>query len=92
MGRETENQWRRRKATEKWIAELYAYLTDSDRKHHTAERVVDLWEKRRVLGAEPLFVPTIGAAIRAGKPVLMFYCPGCQVVGELDLHKVEFIS
>ena len=43
----------------------------------------------RARRAEPLFVPTIGAAIRARKPVLMFYCPGCQVVGELNLQNVD---
>jgi len=88
MGRETENQWRRREATRKWIAELAA-LPEQRRTDQAAARVVSLWEKRRARGAEPLFVPTIGAAIRARKPILMFYCPGCEVVGELDLRKVD---
>ena len=51
--------------------------------------MIHLWEKRRARGVEPLFVPTIGAAIRAGKPWLTFYCPGCGVTGELDLRKVD---
>ena len=88
MGRETENQWRRREATRKWIAELAA-LPEKRRADQAAARVVSRWEKRRDRGAEPLFVPTIGAAIRARKPILMFYCPGCEVVGELDLCKVD---
>jgi hypothetical protein len=66
-----------------------ARLTDPDRHHHTAERVVSLWNKRRARGAEPLFHPTIGAAIRAGKPWLTFSCPGCQIVGEVDLRKLN---
>ena len=88
MGRQTESQWRRREVTRRMIAELAA-LPEQRRTNQAAARVVDLWEKRRARGAEPLFVPTIGAAIRASKPILMFYCPGCQVVGELDLRKVD---
>jgi len=89
MGRETENQWRRREGTGRTIAELHAFLTDPDRKYGTAERVVDLWVKRRARGADPLFHPTIGAAIRAGRPWLTCYCPACGIVGEIDLRKID---
>ena len=51
--------------------------------------MVNLWEKRRARGGEPLFHPTIGAAIRVGKPGLEFHCPGCQIVGDADLRKLE---
>jgi hypothetical protein len=33
--------------------------------NRTASRLIDLWDARRARGAEPLFHPTIGAAIRA---------------------------
>jgi hypothetical protein len=41
--------------------------------NRTATRLIDLWDARRARGAEPLFAPTIGAAIRAGRPRLRFY-------------------
>jgi hypothetical protein len=89
MGRETENQWRRREGMRRAIAELSAFLTDPDRKNRTAGRIIDLWDARRARGAEPLFHPTIGGAIRAGRPWLTCYCPGCGVVGEIDLRKLD---
>jgi hypothetical protein len=53
----------------------------------TAARLIDLFDARRARGADPLFVPTIGAALRAGRPTLQFYCPGCQVdLRRLDWH------
>ena len=57
--------------------------------NRTAARLVDLWDARRARGAEPLFAPTIGAAIRAGRPWLAFYCPGCGVVGQIDLRRLD---
>jgi hypothetical protein len=57
--------------------------------NRTAARLVDLWEARRKRGAEPLFAPSIGAAIRAGRPWLTFYCPGCRVVGQVDLRGLD---
>ena len=54
----------------------------------TAARLIDLWEARRQRGAEPLFTPSIGAAVRAGRPWLAFCCPGCGVAGEIDLGRV----
>lgn len=57
--------------------------------NRTASRIVDLWDARRKRGAEPLFSPSTGAAIRAGRPGLTFYCPGCQVVGEIDLRRLD---
>ena len=89
MGRETENQWRRRESSRRAIGELTAFLTDPDRKNRTAARIVDLWDARRARGAEPLFHPTIGGAIRARRPWLTCYCPGCGVVAEIDLRKID---
>jgi hypothetical protein len=57
--------------------------------NRTASRLIDLWDARRARGAEPLFSPTIGAAIRAGRPWLSCYCPGCGVVGTFDLRKID---
>jgi hypothetical protein len=57
--------------------------------NRAASRLIDLWDARRVRGAEPLFHPTIGAAIRAGRPWLSCYCPGCGVMGEIDLRKLD---
>jgi hypothetical protein len=37
----------------------------------------------------PLFHPTIGGAVRAGRPWLTCYCAGCGVVGEIDLRKTD---
>jgi hypothetical protein len=90
MGRETENQWRRREATRRMIAEWNAWFTDPDRKNRTAARIIHLWDARRARGAEPFFHPTIRAAIRAGRPFLTCYCPGCGVVGEVDLRKFDY--
>lgn len=89
MGRETERQYEQRASLRRMIVETHARLTDRDRKNAVAERVIDLWERRRARGAEPLFHPTIGAAIRAGKPRLTCWCPGCGVVGEIDLRQVD---
>jgi len=44
-----------------------------------------VWDARRARGAEPLFHPTIGGAIRAGRPWLS----GCGVVGEVDLRRLD---
>jgi len=57
--------------------------------NRTAARLVDLWDARRARGAEPLFAPTIGAAIPTGRPWLSCHCPGCGVVGENDLRKID---
>ena len=51
--------------------------------NRTAARLIDLWDARRERDAESLFAPTIGAAIRAGRPWLSCFCPGCGVVGQI---------
>ena len=75
---ETDRQRRAREASHRYFTEALARMFDPDRKNRTAERIVDLWDARRARGAEPLFHPTIGGAIRAGRPWLTCYCPGLR--------------
>jgi hypothetical protein len=37
---------------------------------HVLARLIDLWDAGRKRGAEPLFSPSINAAIRARRPVI----------------------
>lgn len=73
---------------ERALRELAA-LPEKRRTDRFAGRVVALWTARRARGAEPLFAPTIGAAIRARRPWLSFICPGCRQVGDLDLRAID---
>jgi len=86
---ETDRQRRAREASHQYFTKALARMFDPDRKNRTASRIIDLWDARRARGAEPLFHPTIGGAIRAGRPWLTCYCPGCGVVGEIDLRKID---
>ena len=86
---ETDRQRRAREASHRYFTEALARMFDPDRKNRTAGRIIDLWDARRARGAEPLFHPTIGGAIRAGRPWLTCYCPGCGVVGEIDLRQID---
>ena len=54
-----------------------------------ATSVVDVWNSRLAAGQELFFTPSIGAAIRAGRPMLTFYCPACHVSGTADLRRLE---
>lgn len=54
-----------------------------------ARRLIALWNLRAKLGRRLTFYPTVGAAIAAQTPILECVCPGCQVVGEVDLRKVD---
>jgi hypothetical protein len=76
---ETDRQRRAREASHRYFTAALARMFDPDRKNRTAGRIIDLWDARRARGAEPLFHPTIGRAIRAGRPWLTCYCPGCGV-------------
>src|SRR5262249_57316070 len=42
----------------------------AERDKAQARRLVDVWNSRVARGADPLFYPTIGAAIAAGRPWL----------------------
>lgn len=54
-----------------------------------ATSVVDIWNSRLAEGRDLFFTPTIGAAIRGGKPLLGFYCPACGVTGTADLRVID---
>jgi hypothetical protein len=54
-----------------------------------AKRVVAIWNGRRAKGRELWFHLRIGAAIAAGHPWLMFLCPACQQIGEIDLRRLD---
>ena len=71
------------------FARVWAPAPFERAENRTAARLVDLWDARRARGAEPLFAPTIGAAIRAGRPWLTCYCPGCGVVGQFDMRTID---
>jgi hypothetical protein len=52
-------------------------VLEERRTNTAAGRVVSLWSKRLARGAEPLMIPTIAAAVRAGRPWLSYQCPAC---------------
>jgi len=54
-----------------------------------AASVVDVWNSRLAAGQDLFFTPSIGAAIRGGKPLLAFYCPACGVSGTADLRRLD---
>jgi hypothetical protein len=88
MGRETYSQYRNRLALRRMIEELHA--TPAERRADAfAGRVVALWNARLARGADPLLVPTIGAAIRARRHVLAYLCPACGTVGDADLRPFD---
>ena len=54
-----------------------------------AEKIVAIWNARQAGGRALWFYPTIGAAITAGFPWLTFSCPGCGMVGSVDVRKLD---
>lgn len=70
-----------RGASLKELSELPGYR----RTNSTAARVVYLWTTRLARGAEPLLVPAMAAAIRAGRPWLSYQHATCQMIGEADV-------
>lgn len=54
-----------------------------------AERLVAEWNDRQTGRMPHLFSPSIGAALRAGKPWLWAECPGCRTIRDVDLRTVE---
>ena len=88
MGRETYWQWRRREQTRRWIAEL-ADQPRQQREDLVAGKVVGLFNARLARDAEPLFVPTIAAALRAGRPWLEFECRACRMIGDVDVRTFD---
>jgi hypothetical protein len=51
-----------------------------------ATELVERWNAELAATRVPQFSPTIGAAMRAGKPWLRLYCPGCRQVYQIDLR------
>lgn len=88
MGRETYSQYISRLATERMVREMAA-LPEERRTDRFGGRVVDFWHTRLARGATLLFIPTIGAAIRAQRPWLSYACPACTMIGEADLRKID---
>jgi hypothetical protein len=54
-----------------------------------AKKIVEIWNARQAGGRALWFYPTIGAAIAAGLPWLTFSCPGCRVLGSVDLRTLD---
>ena len=54
-----------------------------------AGKVVAMWNSRLAVGRELWFSPTIKAVVTAARSRLRFYCPGCGVVGEVDLRRLD---
>jgi hypothetical protein len=52
-------------------------------------RIVEIWNARQAGGRALWFYPTIGAAIAAGFPWLTYSCPGCRMVGSVDLRAID---
>jgi hypothetical protein len=61
----------------------------TDKAFRDARRIVAIWNGRRAKGRELWFHLRIGAAIAAGRPWLMFLCPACQQIGEIDLRTLD---
>jgi hypothetical protein len=85
MGGMSERTWRAKQKLRRAIREMVA----DRRENPAASRVVDLWNRRQARGAEPLLYPTIAAAVRAGKPLLTFHCPACDLIGDADVRDFE---
>src|SRR5690242_2411551 len=88
MGGPSESSLRASERLAAW-ARAFAQAPRQRAENRTAARLIDLWDARRARGAETLFSPTIGGAVRAGRPWLQFYCPGCGVVGAIDLRRLD---
>jgi len=85
---QTYSQWRNKESLARILRELAA-LPAERRTNQFAARIVTLWNVRIARGADPLFTPTIGAAIRAGRPWLSFQCPACQMIGDVDVRTLD---
>ena len=88
MGRESYGQYLRRMSFAEWLRKLKAQ-PEEQRTNAAAARIIDLWHARQARGAEPLLVPTIAAAVRAGRPWLSYQCPACQMMGEADVRRFD---
>lgn len=88
MGGPSESTLRAREDIARWAA-WFAAAPQRRAAARIAARVLSLWDARRARGVPPLFVPTIGACITAGRPFLTFHCPACSVSGRVDLRTLD---
>lgn len=88
MGRETYSQWSSRQQTKAAARELLDQ-PQQRREDQKSGKVVGLWNARLAREAEPLFVPTIAAALRAGRPWLEFQCRACGMIGDVDVRRFD---
>jgi hypothetical protein len=82
--RKLEDQ--RRQAAEKEAAARRA--TDAQ-VLEDAERLIAAWNERQAKRMPMLFLPTIGAAVRAGYWFLWVRCPACRTTNAIDLRTVD---
>jgi hypothetical protein len=54
-----------------------------------AERLIAAWNERQEKRMPMIFLPTIGAAIKAGYRFLWVRCPACQTINAIDLRKLD---
>ena len=87
VGRETYAQWKNRESMRRMIAERSAPEQARDRRF--AGKIVALWNARLARDAEPLFVPTIAAALRAERPWLEYQCRACGLIGDADVRTFD---
>jgi hypothetical protein len=71
------------------LAAQFAASAERRQAEREAKRIVGIWNARKAGNRALWFYPTIGAAILAGYPVLSFYCPACQQIGEVDLRNLD---
>jgi hypothetical protein len=87
MGPNRRAQERERAAA---LAAEAAKRAETERKAAVeAKKIVEIWNARQAGGRALWFYPTIGAAIAAGLPWLTFSCPGCRVLGSVDLRTLD---
>ena len=87
MGPNRRAQERERAATR---AAAEAKRAEAERKAVAyAQKIVAIWNARQAGGRALWFYPTIGAAIAAGVPWLIYSCPACQQVGSIDLRTLD---
>jgi hypothetical protein len=54
-----------------------------------AQKLVAIWNSRAGRGAQPSFYPTMETVIIAGTPWLSYMCPGCKLIGEVDVRTLD---
>jgi len=54
-----------------------------------AQKLVAIWNSRASRKARPSFYPTIETALLAETPWLVYHCPACQLIGEVDVRTLD---